>query len=656
MSGVLNAVVGAGGSSAPTDAYFNNTTLLLHGDGTNGAQNNTFLDSSSNNFTITRNGNTTQGTFSPFSQTGWSNYFAGSGTYLSIPGSTSFDFGTGDFTIEFWINLSYYTSTSSFIIGQNFFSSVLQLNSSGYLQFYSLPASGYVVTGSTALPLNRWHHVALCRSGNNFTIYLNGTSDGTGTSTAAAGFNSSYNITVWAWNNTNSVNVGYLSNLRFVKGTAVYTSNFTPPTSPLTAITNTSLLTCQSNRFLDNSTNAFAITPSGSPSVQAYSPFAPTAAYSATTNGGSGYFDGSGDYLATPTSGQFTASGDFTVSCWFYLTSFASQYYGIAGNWSAGTSDEWLIQIQNDGSIRFLTAAGSAFSSAGVVKLNQWTYFCATRSGTTVTVQLNGTTIATYTKSDTFGSATKALNIGQQVGNVWPFIGYIADFRLLAGSAITTIPTAPSSASGTSLLLACTNAGIIDNAAKNNLETVGNAQISTTQSKFGSSSMYFDGTGSYLVSSISSQSFNWVGDITLEAWIYPSSLNGSSSQVYGIIGSSASTADGKTFLYVYGNGKFGIGINGSNELAGSAGNIVSGSWQHIAAVRSGSTTTLYVNGSSVASGTTGVWSSGSNPIYVGYAPSSNLVFNGYIDDLRITKGVARYTSNFTVPSAAFPDK
>ena len=56
----------AAGALAPADPYFYDVTLLLSGDGTNGGQNNTFLDSSTNNFTITRNGNTTQGSFSPY--------------------------------------------------------------------------------------------------------------------------------------------------------------------------------------------------------------------------------------------------------------------------------------------------------------------------------------------------------------------------------------------------------------------------------------------------------------------------------------------------------------------------------------------------------------------------------------------------------------
>jgi hypothetical protein len=102
MSGIMNMLLGARTAIAvAVDEFFNRVTLLLPGDGTNGAQNNTFLDSSTNNFTITRNGNTTQGTFSPFSQTGWSNYFDGSGDYLSMPTASS-PIANEDFTIECW--------------------------------------------------------------------------------------------------------------------------------------------------------------------------------------------------------------------------------------------------------------------------------------------------------------------------------------------------------------------------------------------------------------------------------------------------------------------------------------------------------------------------------------------------------------------------
>ena len=119
MNNLIRNVLG-GVAGGPRDPYFNYTTLLLPGTGTNGAQNGrtgpaagyrdgTFLDSSTNNLTITRNGNTTQGTFSPFSQTGWSNYFDGTGDYLTAPSNTAFNISTGDYTFECWI----YKQTSS---------------------------------------------------------------------------------------------------------------------------------------------------------------------------------------------------------------------------------------------------------------------------------------------------------------------------------------------------------------------------------------------------------------------------------------------------------------------------------------------------------------------------------------------------------------
>ena len=100
------------GSAAAKDAQFKNVTLLLHGDGTNGAQNNTFLDSSTNALSITRNGNTTQGTFSPYGSN-WSNYTAGSGSGTSrvdVSG-TSGIFGSNiSYTMEGWF---FFTSNSS---------------------------------------------------------------------------------------------------------------------------------------------------------------------------------------------------------------------------------------------------------------------------------------------------------------------------------------------------------------------------------------------------------------------------------------------------------------------------------------------------------------------------------------------------------------
>ena len=286
-------------SGSPPDAQFNYVTMLLHGDGTNGAQNNTFLDGSTNNFTITRNGNTTQGSFSPYGSN-WGNYFDGTSDYFTLGAQAAFSFGTGDFTIEGWFFINVNgthaiidfrpTSTNGAYI-------LLAVNTSN--QPYLYVNSSQVITGS-ALTLNAWHHFALTRSGTSTKLFIDGTQSG-------STYTDSTNYTVGAsrpmigslgFNPGAGADLnGYLSNLRILKGTALYTANFTPPTSPLTAITNTSLLTCQSNRFIDNSANNFTLTVNGTPSVQRFNPFGTSTAYSTSVIGGSGYFDGTGIVL-----------------------------------------------------------------------------------------------------------------------------------------------------------------------------------------------------------------------------------------------------------------------------------------------------------------------------------------------------------------------
>jgi hypothetical protein len=319
------------------DPYFEYTTLLLPGNGTNGAQNNTFLDGSTNNFTITRNGNTTQGTFSPFSQTGWGNYFDGDGDYFTATANAAYTLGTNDHTIECWFYLDGTQQSSSTIFAYASGSTNTSTNS----YFFSVGnTSGNLLLGNgsggwgvnisfTTPSKNTWHHLAIVRNGNVFTLYIDGVSTGTpATYSANIASQSSFPFEIGGQvTGTGTLGStafkGYISNFRVVNGTAVYTSAFTPPTSSLTAITNTVLLTCQSNRFIDNSSNNFTITRNGDTRVVAFSPFNPSASWSAATYGGSGYFDGNGDYLTVSgglPSGQGTA---FTLECWVYVTSLA---------------------------------------------------------------------------------------------------------------------------------------------------------------------------------------------------------------------------------------------------------------------------------------------------------------------------------------------
>jgi hypothetical protein len=186
-----------------------------------------------------------------------------------------------------------------------------------------------------------------------------------------------------------------------------------------------------------------------------------------------------------------------------------------------------------------------------------------------------------------------------------------------------------------------TNAKIFDGSAKSNLETIGNAQISTSVKKFGTGSLAFDGTGDYLILP-SSQNFIFNGNFTIECWFYPTTLSGND----GIFASS-----GQRFgLIREGNHIYWLG---TPDVVGSSGTLTINTWHHIAVSRSGSTLRLFVNGVLGGSGTT----SEVNSLFNWYVGSNEGLENlqGYIDDLRITKGYARYTATFTPPTSAFSD-
>jgi len=509
---------------------------------------------------------------------------------------------------------------------------------------------------------------------NTAVIYVNGVSQTLTSSTVANWTDSSPAPTIGKNTNSNTAFnfwfPGYISNFRIVKGASVYTANFTPSTTPLTAITNTSLLTCQSNYFKDNSSNNFAITATGSPSAQPFSPFAPTAAYSTSVNGGSMYFDGAGDYLSTPDNAAFTlGTNNFTIEGWIYASSTTAARWIIGQTSSAFSlaSTSFIINQQsNTNTIRGGICSGSTFygaESSSSIPLNSWVHFAFVRDGTTLRIYVNGVqggtgSVSTVSCNDSSNQIAIG-RAGEYASEYW--LGYITDLRFINGTCLYpsgttfTPPTAPLTAvTNTSLLLNCTNAGIIDNSGKNDIETVGNAQVSTSVKKYGTGSISFDGTGDYFATPSSVNTQFGTGNFTIEGWVYFNSVAAGQIIVCNYLtntpfGWLLYTASGSLVCY--------LGSTGStwNIASGiSVGSISTGIWYHFALVRNGSTFTPYLNG---IAGTTATSSSALYEVTprVFAGGNGNEYFNGYIDDLRVTKGVARYTANFTPPTAAFPD-
>jgi len=175
--------------------------------------------------------------------------------------------------------------------------------------------------------------------------------------------------------------------------------------------------------------------------------------------------------------------------------------------------------------------------------------------------------------------------------------------------------------------------------------------------KYGTGSMYFDGSGDYLVAPYNPNLDLSAGNFTAECWAYP---NATATQALFSITGSTSVAYAQLQVAIKNDNTWYLLISTSSGAwvsTTTSGSYLPNNWYHVAAVRNGSTFTLYVNGNSVLTqSTSSALFAYGGATRVGANASNGDVFNGYIDDLRITKGVARYVTNFTPPVARMPNQ
>jgi hypothetical protein len=435
-------------SISSTDPYFNLTKMYLNGNGTNGANNNVFTDSSTNNFTITRNGNTTQGTFSPFSPAGFGAYFDGSDDSYSIPESADFRFGAGDFTIEAWL--------------------WIQTTSNSQLAFHHNGSGGsFIVTGSTNVLPNRWNHCAVTRTGTTVRFWINGVQDTGGAKTIGATiYNNSDPLYIgrgadhssgsgrdichcgevggaankWFWylaSGGTGFFKGYMSNFR-LSNSVRYTTTFTPSTVDLTNDANTKLLTLNRNRPLDLSSSARVVTPIGSVRTLNFSPFKPTAAYSATDHVGSAYFDGSGDYLTWPANLNLS-NNNFTIEGWFYFTAWGSAAGGDGATLFRHTPGNRFLDLFVEQRKLKLVASGGGVTIDGylgttTLQLNTWTHIALVRNGTTFTAYINGVA-ESIPVTGVSSSFSNMASVSTGTGDNFT-TGFVSNLRVVNGTAV----------------------------------------------------------------------------------------------------------------------------------------------------------------------------------------------------------------------------
>ena len=644
------------------------TTALVTSVGANNAVNNSFDDASTNNHTVTANGNVTQNSFSPYRSGGYSVYFDGTaGDYLQASDS-SLQLGSGDFTVELWI----WPDGTSLATNAGIYTNAVESSGTGgsirilidgadetTLKVMA-DTSTLITSASGAITVNKWNHVALVRSGsgsNNMTLYVNGSSSGTATNTtdwnqayALLGTNI-FSSTHYPWK-------GYIRDARVVSGTAIVPPSG-GPTAPLTAVTNTKLLTCHLPYIADGSTENNTVTVNGDTVPEPFSPYDYNE-YSASSNGGSIHLDGTGDYLAMSGNTTTLGTGDFTIECWVYRTATGGTWQGLIGQRSHGVTDAtmYVVGVHSTGYAYIYSTAHHVVSSAGTVPIKVWTHVAVTRESGTMRIYINGIKKDSGPVTNNF--TYQPLSIGANANGTEPFIGIISDARVVGGTAIYTaddetanIPTAPLTAvSGTNMLVSGTDAGIIDKSQSAKTITLyGDAKSSTTQTKFLSSSMYFDGTGDYIQAHNSNIGNFGTGAFTAEGWFY---LTASPSSYISVAGTRTSGSSQAGWVMAISASDFYIYSGAHVASKGSA--ISSNTWYHWAYTRDASGNhRLYLNGTQIGSTSTLSRNYTDDNFTIGAKYDGSELFTGYQSDVRFTKGLARYTAadeTSNIPSSA----
>jgi hypothetical protein len=393
--------------------------------------------------------------------------------------------------------------------------------------------------------------------------------------------------------------------------------------------------------------------------VDRFSPFNTNTPYNYNGIGSSVQFDGTGDYLTVDGTSSATLSGDFTVELWAYPLDTGSYQEWLSKEYGfqiyTNSSGYWYVALSASNSSSYFWNATPASNPPA---FGAWHHVAVTRSGSTYYFFVNGVLQATTSTTATPSlGTTNPWTVGAfSAGPAnYPAKGYATDVRIINGTALYTSaftpPTTPLTAvSNTQIILNMRNGAIFDGAMMSNLETTGTAGISTSVKKYGTGSISIGSNQSntdYLTILSNGGLFALTGDFTVEFWLYKNSAS-----QYGPIIETRTSDDMVSGIYL-------MDYNSTLVLYpfyGVAPAIETGVWIHFAVTRSGSTLTIYKNG--VLAGTaacdpsTYKYDSGSRLSIGAVVGFGSRYFNGYIDDLRITKGYARYSPITPTASAS----
>ena len=396
-----------------------------------------------------------------------------------------------------------------------------------------------------------------------------------------------------------------------------------------------------------------------------------TAVGTVTSNGAAKFganslaFVGSGK-LTIPTDASLTFAGDFTVEFWCKFSSLSSTYGAFfAGD--TGATQMFLTTQSNGQGLRWGLSWTAEYASGSCTwATGQWYHVAVRRASTYVTLWVDGVNITSGAPTNAT-SYSGGLALMGGIASVQDFAGFVDDFRVTKGVARTiTVPTAaypnagpavttPTDADFASVsLLLHGDGNFTDSSSLARTVTAGGSTISTAEKKFGTGSIAVSGSGWY--AAVASSGLDLPADYTIEFWVRLTTATAQQWVFGGDVNGSGYFMAG---FNLTGSGQFWLGRASVGwPVQWSGVTLSDATWHHVAVSRSGSSNRLYIDGVQTGGTITDStsWVVNPNGLWVGGQAGATSL-NGYIDDLRITKGTARsYTgSTITVPTAAYPN-
>lgn len=615
----------------------------------------------------------------------------GNGDFLTA--SHSADLSLSSVCYDFWIYLSAINRSHALNgkrAGANNTAFIWSIASDNMIDFY-LSTDGFnwnvawTTLSHTAFTATTWYHLRLVIKNNLIKIFINGSLVGSNSFTGTVAQDTGpYHLGATYPSESTTALYGYIDEFK-IYNTDPYPQHFVPAsyTTNLTVNDPTNFNLLKAGLHFDGTNGSQVMADIQGTQWTAISG-AQLSNIQSKFGGTSLKLNGTTDYIQTTAVQKFaiaTTTTPFTLECWVYLNTIPNGEAVITSAYPGSGVVPYVLGFSSGVQDNPVGGAypffgwwnGSSWQCIGqtsqAVTTGQWYHIAGTYDGSTQRIFVDGVLKGSRNSST---RSTSALQSPLYIGRRWDTAGtrnyidgYIEDVQIYEGYCKYTSDFTPPSSTfvnpvdstdsyWSSTTLALNFEDGIKDLKGHPITVAGNAGQSSGQVKYGTYSLYLDGTGDYLTTPYSTSLFDWwTTDYTLEFWVYYNSFTGAdnggllstlghfaatSTNNYWSIGANTS---GVLRFYYY---------NGGTNFFNSNKTLSINTWYHIAFVKSGSEILFFLNGELTNRGTVSGTPQSSTGDTLTIGSYNNTAINAYLDEIRITKGVARYTNSFTLPS------